>query len=86
MFTVFPRNEELQATLWGELALDFDAEKILQLPPPAVIVITSSKVATYASKNKCPFSRRDHTIYYFERTIVIFNGISGFSFTKKNRK
>nr|XP_011459720.1 PREDICTED: uncharacterized protein LOC101313743 isoform X2 [Fragaria vesca subsp. vesca] len=38
------RNEDLKVALWGDLALGFETNKVFQIVPPVVIVITGTKV------------------------------------------
>ncbi|XP_004309333.1 PREDICTED: replication protein A 70 kDa DNA-binding subunit-like [Fragaria vesca subsp. vesca] len=38
------RKQDLKVTLWGTLASEFDADMIRALPPPVMIVLTSTKV------------------------------------------
>ena len=46
------RNENLEVALWGDLAIGFQSDKVNQIPPPTVMVITGTKVRPSSGMNK----------------------------------
>lgn len=64
----FHRNEDLKVALWGDLALGFETNKVFQIVPPVVIVITGTKVRPSSGMNKsydCLFSYNCYCICGF---------------------
>lgn len=46
-YVIFTGKQDLKVTLWRSLADRFDVEAIHKLPPPVVIVFTSTKIMHY---------------------------------------
>ena len=64
------RRESVIITFWAHLARTFDAEYVHTLPPPALAVFTSLKMATYKG-TYCPRLSHTHTINHKQLQFIL---------------